>query len=192
MSNETNQPPVSPPPSNHQKLVIAARDWLRKGFSYAIEGGRIRRRCSVVISEMTALGDEQPDAIGWYQKWTHLVEVKASRADFLSDRKKLFRYALPESGMGDFRWYFTLPNVIKPDDTLPENWGHVVYDPDRLTAKIVRVAEQQPAKNAGNEALMLLSLIRRQGKQVNCSIEYHTIEGKGRAAADIVLESETL
>ena len=45
---------------------------------------------------------EQPDAIGFRNLASCLIEVKCSRADFLADRKKHFRIE-PSKGMGDWR-----------------------------------------------------------------------------------------
>lgn len=88
---------------SHSDLVAAARTWLRK-----------TRCCAVVVSEIATLASESPDAIGWRWQQSHLVECKTSRSDFLADRKKMFRM-FPEFGVGDYRWYFTLPNVIRDE-----------------------------------------------------------------------------
>lgn len=64
---------------------------------------------------------EYPDALGFRRGASCLVEVKCSWADFLADRKKVFRTE-PEKGMGDWRFYLCEPGVIGPDD-LPPGWG---------------------------------------------------------------------
>lgn len=73
----------------------------------------------------TAYG-EQPDAIGFRNGASCLIEAKCSRSDLLADRKKLFRIA-PEKGMGDWRFFISEPGVVEITD-LPEGWGllHVV------------------------------------------------------------------
>jgi hypothetical protein len=50
-----------------------------------------------------------------------LIEAKASRADFLADRKKRFRIR-PEMGMGDWRFFICEPGIISVEE-LPEGWG---------------------------------------------------------------------
>jgi len=50
-----------------------------------------------------------------------MVEAKASRADFLADRKKGFR-SETELGMGNWRYYICPEGMIEPSE-LPDNWG---------------------------------------------------------------------
>ncbi|KKK54365.1 hypothetical protein LCGC14_3085490, partial [marine sediment metagenome] len=66
-------------------------------------------------------GDEIPDALGFASRKSTLIECKASRSDFLSDKKKSFRQK-PDEGMGCLRYYLTPPGLVDPDE-LPENWG---------------------------------------------------------------------
>ena len=48
-----------------------------------------------------------------------LVEVKASRSDFLADARKMHR---KWTGVGQEKWYFA-PRSIIPHDGLPAGWG---------------------------------------------------------------------
>lgn len=64
---------------------------------------------------------EQPDAIGFRSGVSCLIEAKVSRSDFLADKKKWFRQQ-PEKGMGDWRFFISPPDIIKPED-LPAGWG---------------------------------------------------------------------
>ena len=79
-------------------------------------------RCGVVLSEQACVNGEMPDAIGW-KRVCHsvLVECKASRADFLADREKLFRQQ-PEIGVGCERFYLAPRGLIRIDE-LPAGWG---------------------------------------------------------------------
>lgn len=69
---------------------------------------------------------EQPDAMGFRNFASCLIEAKCSRADLLADRKKRFRLR-PELGMGDWRFFISEPGIISVED-LPPGWGllHVV------------------------------------------------------------------
>jgi len=49
---------------------------------------------------------------------SYMIECKATRSDFLSDKTKPFRKK-PERGVGNYRYYMTPPNLISADD-LPE------------------------------------------------------------------------
>lgn len=69
---------------------------------------------------------EQPDAMGFRNSASCLIEAKCSRADLLADRKKRFRKN-PSLGMGDWRFFISEPGIISVED-LPAGWGllHVV------------------------------------------------------------------
>ncbi|TBQ33511.1 hypothetical protein EXU22_02750, partial [Klebsiella quasipneumoniae subsp. similipneumoniae] len=53
---------------------------------------------------------EQPDAMGFRNFASCLIEAKCSRADLLADRKKRFRQR-PELGMGDWRFFISEPGI---------------------------------------------------------------------------------
>ena len=97
----------------HGDLVLRAEGWLRRSCG-----------CGVVIRDpfraLTQTG-EQPDAIGWRDGVSILVEGKVSRADFLADRNKPFRQE-PSQGMGDWRFMMCPPGLIQVGD-LPAGWG---------------------------------------------------------------------
>ncbi len=81
--------------------------------------------CMVAGSELRT-GYYDPDAFGWSHSYTHQVECKTSRRDFLKDRAKWHRQAYhSDYSIGDYRWYLTLPGVINSQDEL-DGWGWVV------------------------------------------------------------------
>lgn len=101
----------------HSEMCRIARQFLqREGFKVVFDD-RFRAR--------TQYG-ELPDAIGFRNNASCLIEVKCSRADLLADRKKRFRIE-PEKGMGDWRFYLSEPGVVEVSD-LADGWGllHVV------------------------------------------------------------------
>ena len=101
--------------AEHAELVALGANWLkRQGFP-------------VVATEIDAVGcREVPDVVGFRSTCSAIVEVKASRADFLADARKPER-AAGNAGLGLFRFYLASPDVIRPDD-VPAGWGllHVV------------------------------------------------------------------
>lgn len=132
----------------HAELVARAQKWLRS------------RRCHVVLVDVrTAVTNEQPDAIGW-RSWgvSELVECKASRSDFLRDKKKWFRRH-NDLGMGYFRWYLAPPHVIQAEE-LPENWGLATVD---ARSRITIVKNAQPFKEQAlrTEMSLLVTALRR-------------------------------
>jgi hypothetical protein len=97
----------------HAELVEIAYRWLLKA-----------QGCQFAFKELVTAGYEIPDAIGFRGGGTSiLVECKASRADFLGDKKKPHRVN-PGMGMGTYRYYLCPTGMIKADE-LPPGWGLV-------------------------------------------------------------------
>lgn len=95
----------------HAELVRVVQTWLRT-----------ERKHGLVLAEPSTVGTlEEPDVIGWAAGRSCLVECKASRADFIADKRKSFRVR-PSEGMGRTRLYAAPAGIIKPKD-LPDKWG---------------------------------------------------------------------
>ena len=95
----------------HGYLVKRAVRWLLN-----------TRHMGVALAEAWQCTGEQPDAIGWrFDGYSILVECKASRADFVADRRKSHRRN-PNKRLGHERWYMTPPGLVCPID-VPEGWG---------------------------------------------------------------------
>lgn len=140
-------------PENHNVLVLRAEKWLHA------------QNCKVVIRDpFRARPEEQPDAIGWRDGISILIEVKVSRADFHADNRKAFRRN-PAYGMGDWRFYLCPPGIIQIKD-LPVGWG-LLY----ATGKTIRQVHGVPPNtrwgqppfegDKRNENIMLVSALRR-------------------------------
>ncbi len=99
----------------HDELCVRAGKWLKSIGCGAYFDDRL-----------VASTSEQPDAIGWRDGISILVEVKTSRSDFLADKKKWFRKD-PSKGMGDWRFFMCPTDLIKVED-LPEGWGLLYCD----------------------------------------------------------------
>ena len=125
-----------------------------------------RWHCIPVCTELvcyTRTG-EVPDAIGWTANASILFECKVSRADFIRDRKKVFR-EYQSMGVGDFRFYLTEPGVIKSDAELSPGWGCYEVVRGRLKHKFgVRYDNAVPHPLVGsktNELIIMRSWVRR-------------------------------
>ena len=114
----------------HDELVAKAVRWLR------------RQGCRVILHDpfRTPLA-EQPDAIGWREGVSILVEAKTSLADFRADSAKRFRCD-PELGMGDWRFFIAPPGLLTPD-MLPDHWGMI-----EANGKSTRVTHGGPLGNS--------------------------------------------
>lgn len=134
----------------HRNLCIKAARYLRSNG--------IINRSQYSVCELERIG-ECPDAFGWGGSTTQLIEVKVSRGDFLSDRKKLWRLN-PTYSLGRYRSYLCPEGLIKPED-LPENWG-LLYINEK--GKIIKIIEAKPQDcNHIEEINLITSILRREG-----------------------------
>lgn len=101
-----------------------------------------RMGCGAVFVEPNPFENtESPDAIGFRPGGCSiLMEVKVSRADFLSDSRKPHRID-PARGMGSWRFYVCPEGVIKVED-LPPKWGLFYFTP-RKSLKPIHVPDSQ-------------------------------------------------
>ena len=134
---------------SHAELVKLACVWLK------------RQRCVVILPEARHNATiEIPDAIGWtYDGRSLVVECKASRADFLADKKKPHR----QFGMGTFR-YFLAPKGILfqsdfpgPFDSQPCSWGWI--EPRGSKFKVMLHSESH-LRDCTSETKLLVSQLR--------------------------------
>jgi len=156
----------------HAELVKKASRWLRS------------QGCAVIITEMASGAYQQPDAIGWHPTYSILVECKASRSDFLSDKNKCHRRV--GKSMGDRRYYLAFPGIIKSAD-LPEKWG--LLEPHGKVMKVVVKAGgfYKEEANYGGEIALLISALRRVKGIMpeGVSARFYTYKTKNRATVGI-------
>lgn len=105
----------------HSELTYIAEKWLLK-------------HCGFAFRELATVG-EIPDAIGFRGECSIMIECKATRGDFLSDKKKNFRIN-PERGVGEFRFFMCPKGLIKKEE-LPEKWGLLYVN---LNGKVRKIA----------------------------------------------------
>ena len=150
----------------HDDLIALAARWLRRDHP-------------IVVTEMSSAALESPDALGFKWGTTTLIECKASRADFLSDAKKIFR-RMPERGMGNKRYYLCPAGMIDVTE-LPDRWGLLYHKAGKVHT--VRKAVECE-KDAVVENMFLMSVIRRIGQDApeGISIKVYTIATRNRAS----------
>lgn len=129
----------------HADLVAKAANWLDS-------------KCNVVLPEFFTHNAELPDVIGFSSRAeSHMIECKASRADYLRDKKKTFRM-WSEKGMGDYRYYCCPKDLIKEDE-IPDGWGLIYVYPSGHTRRVVHALRLN--KNIEAEHYLLYYYARR-------------------------------
>ena len=119
--------------------------------------------CSIVASELVTSANDTPDAIGWNAVGRSiLIECKSNRSDFYQDRFKPYRQ--DGAGLGNQR-YFLSPTGIIPKEKVPEGWGLLECDGNRIDCTIKAPTRELSAVDQSNEKLILMSLIRRINKR---------------------------
>ncbi|WP_017461357.1 hypothetical protein [Dyella ginsengisoli] len=106
----------------HGQLCQIGARWLRG-----------RGRCPIVLTEFACQLTEQPDVLGLRNAGQDslLIEAKASRSDFLADKRKPHRSDRAIEALGSYRWYLCEPDVIRVQD-LPERWGLLYASRNRV------------------------------------------------------------
>lgn len=136
----------------HSELVLLANRWLRN-----------QRNCGLAVREMGGSNAEIPDCIGWNATWSHLIEVKTSRSDFLADKSKPWRQE-PRKGMGMFRYYLAPTGIIEPEE-LPERWG--LLNPRGLS-QIKMIKEPMPFDEYDLKSELWITVAASRRIQAGC------------------------
>ena len=136
----------------HTDLVERAKNWLEKAH-----GNKFA--CGVVLAEYVCYAPEIPDVIGFNGHRSIVIECKVNRADFKADKHKPHRI----NGMGNYRYYLTLPNVACAED-IDNGWG-LLYATDKriIEAKQSEYFADDSAK--AREWPVLYSIARRLKKR---------------------------
>lgn len=158
----------------HRALVSAAAVWLKK-------------KCSVVITDMVSAAAETPDAIGFSSYRSFLIECKASRSDFRIDSKK--RSRSEGRGMGDVRFYLAPAGLLLPTE-IPKGWGLLELKEDGKIRQSIEPDHREADKDA--ERTLLISAIRRIGQNApeGVSVKCYTLETKRTATIGIKTVAE--
>jgi len=154
----------------HKELVEIGKKWLWQ-------------KCDIVVTELTTGISETPDVIGWKGGISTLIECKANRQDFLSDKHKGSR-RVPGMGVGNWKYYLALPGIIKEHE-IPEKWGLLEIDKNR---KIYCLRKSQYFKvGFFGEITILVSCIRRIGQNPpkNMSVRAYKYKTKCRASIGV-------
>lgn len=135
---------------DHRTLSEMGAKWCKKPASQNGHG------CNISIVEGCA-NKENADIIGFRHsnpaKGSVLIEVKVSRSDFLSDKKKPHRKN-QSSGMGKWRYFLCPENLITPKDLKNHpKWGLLYGYPNGRIKVIVGPLADKPNWKERDERL---------------------------------------
>ena len=132
----------------HERMVRLLRNWLV-----------VTQKRPVVATELASGGFEIPDALAFDSRgWTWLYECKASRSDFLKDRKKPHRQD-PRHGVGQERWYVAPFGLLDPSE-IPDPWGLLEIMPAAYTQSGFMFTKTKPAAHNLREDAIDLEVMR--------------------------------
>jgi len=135
------------------------RELCKAGASFMKRYGIAKwEKPTYVVCELERCG-ESPDVFGFGGARTQLIEVKTSRADFLADKKKLWRIN-PEMGLGELRSFLCMEGLILEGE-LPLNWG-LLYCDNKQRIGLIREPYIQAACSY-QEMNLAASVLRREG-----------------------------
>ena len=107
----------------HRQLCELGARWINQQIGIGVHFWRI-------LIE-TGYRKENPDVFAFTKYYSVLIECKASRADFLADKKKPFRQN-PQLGIGRMRYYLVNEGVATQED-MPKGWQLLIaYDEDTI------------------------------------------------------------
>lgn len=131
----------------HDDLVARCGHWLRSS----------KHKCPMVFEEPYSVLNEIPDVIGFkVLGQSYLIECKATRSDFLADKKKRFRKK-PETGMGMYRYYACPKGLIEKKE-VPSNWGLIYVYPNQI--RIIKRPTRQK-HSMENEWVLVMTLLKK-------------------------------
>lgn len=154
----------------HKELVEKAAVWLHRSYP-------------IVATECVTYAGEIPDALGMSESKSHLIECKASRADFFADSKKSWRQP-GYQGLGCYRSFLCEDGVIDKNE-VKNGWGLLIVRKSRIYVVV------EPSRFNNNifkkEYIILLSLLRRigQGAPKGISIKCYNYETGNNATLGV-------
>ena len=134
----------------HSQLVERAKKWLdhTHGSKFA---------CGVILAEYKCYSPEIPDVIGFNNHHSVLIECKASRADFLADKKKSCRQHIKQ--LGNYRYYLVLPHIACAEE-VDNGWG-LLYATDKQISEVKKSEYFSADSVKAAEWSILYSIVRR-------------------------------
>lgn len=121
--------------------------------------------CRLFAVEPTGAWRERPDVIGFAPGYSHVVECKMSREDFLADYYKPWRIT-HDNALGTYRWWLCPEDVIAPQDIRDDDDGLLWVSSNLRDIHILRRAKPRDAsdRNLLGELAILYSIANKRGR----------------------------
>jgi len=141
----------------HSYLVNAGAAWLKKKVELVF--------CELVVGSVS----EQPDVIGWSVRGTcTVIECKASRSDYLSNKNKCFERG--GYSVGSYRYFLVPKGIIKLEDLYPGYGLLELRLSKHPRGHYIKILKQAPhrkpwdgiSRSALQERKMLITIARRE------------------------------
>lgn len=140
----------------HEQLEHAGSRWLaRVGFWWT---------CKYVAIEPGTPCKEHPDIIGFGYGYSHVIECKTTRADFLRDFHKPWR-ASGDKPMGARRWWLCEEGRITFDDLSGSGDGLLLATEDGAV-RVIRfpTLRSDEERNLSGELCVLYTLLGKEAE----------------------------
>ena len=140
--------------SLHYELCIVGAKYLKSKRSTE----KWRTPNKYVAVELVTLCPDNTDVWATNGYDSTVIEVKVSHSDFLNDQKKESRKN-DFFSIGNYRYYLCPKDLIKEDE-LPNGWGLLYYDGNRIQ-KIVQSPFREDGAFKKWDVMMLSSIMSR-------------------------------
>ena len=131
----------------HEALRKRAVQWLTN-----------TQRCSVVLSEIVTSCSEVPDAVGWRNWFSMVVECKVSRSDYFAQKNK--NHVLAGRGVGQHGYILCPKGMLTVEDLDGTGYGlmEIADEHGNIRVKLPPLL-REPCRE--DEITMLVSALRR-------------------------------
>jgi hypothetical protein len=150
----------------HNELVKKSAAWLRDEM-----------RCPIVVTGFTPYAGESPDVMGFFDGGDSImIECKTSRADFNTDRNKVFR-RIPKNGMGDYRYLAIANDILRDYDEIYDKWGVIIFSDDSF--EVTSQAKKIKSLRKDVEVSYMVGAIRNSAIPICCTNSKIKINNRG-------------
>ncbi len=155
---------------NHKDLVIVGAKWVKHSHNGCeFPDGGYRMSHPIVLKELVSYEEAIPDVIGFCAGYSTVIECKATRRDYLADKKKPHRYNVKQPG--NYRYYLTPTNAL--NDDIYNGWGLLETDGVNVVVRVTAPFHFEPEVKVAEYSILYSFARRKLGRLIK-----YTEEGK--------------